>query len=183
MNKRLFSIFFLLLTIPFFAVFSAENGNPPIYEGQPAPTFSLLNLQGERIFIRDYCGDLRQRWKNPHTYPVVLNFYTTFCRPCGVEIQQLHQLANKYGTQAKFFLIAVGEPEEKVKNHADSLHYTLPILIDRYQVVSALFGDPQIVPKLVLIDPDGIIRFFKTGYDESNIDKLDELLKEMTDNN
>jgi thiol-disulfide isomerase/thioredoxin len=139
-----------------------------------------MYLNGERMFLRDYCGELRFTPNSPHKYPVVLSFFSTTCQPCKVEIKELHLLAEKFHEKVKFFLIAVGEEKDPVYAHITAQKYTIPVLLDQYLIVSGKYGDAQVVPKLVLVDMEGKIRLFKMGYEPKNIKELEELLEQLT---
>ncbi|MBC8277162.1 MAG: TlpA family protein disulfide reductase [FCB group bacterium] len=145
--------------------------------GTLAPTFSLLTVDGERVYLRDYCGELRQPWKEREKCPVILSFWNSTCQPCKDEIRELHRIAEEYGDKVKILLIAAGEDRETVRNCVTERGYTLETLVDQYLIVSGKYGNPQVVPKLALIDCEGIIRYFKKGYEEKNIKELEELIR------
>ncbi|NQS97536.1 MAG: TlpA family protein disulfide reductase [candidate division Zixibacteria bacterium] len=176
MNNKIAYIiqFILLFHITLSCAYSDEFEAPGI--GGSAPTFSLMTVDGERVYLRDYCGNIRHNWQNKEKFPVVLSFFSTTCRPCQVEIKHLHRLAEKYQGTVKFFLIAVGEPIDKVQTYVEERQYTIPVLLDQYLVVSELYGNPQAVPKLVLMDSEGVVRLFKVGYEAETINRLDALL-------
>ena len=179
MNTKSLFIIILLFLLPLSRTICEES--PPPKVGDDAPTFSLLSLDGDRIYLRDYCGEkIRQAWRNQGKFPVVLSFFSTTCKPCVEEIGQLHNLADKFRERAKFFLIAVGEPAQKVRTFVKKRNYSIPVLIDQYLVVSEKYGDPQQVPKLVLMDAEGVIRLFKIGYEEETMIRLELILYEIT---
>ena len=165
------------LVISLGAASAADHPDPEI--GIQAPTFSLMTPDGERIYLRDYCGELRQPWKKRSKGPVILSFFNSTCKPCVDEIKELHRIAENYGDKVKIFLIAAGEDKQKVKQCIDERGYKLTTLVDQYLIVSAKYGNPQVVPKLVLIDGEGIVRYFKNGYEEKNITELEKMIEEM----
>lgn len=159
--------------------FGGEEWKDPVV-GSDAPTFSLMTPTGERIYLRDYCGvELRQPWKSNVKYPVVISFFSSICEPCKNEIAELHKLNEKYGEKVKFLLVNVGESNQEVKKCLDERGYTLPTLIDQYLVVSKMYGNPQVVPKLAVVDKEGKLAFFVKGYEAENMEKLEKLLEKL----
>ena len=82
----------------------------------------------------------------------------------------------------KFFLIDVGEKFEKVSPFVKKNGYTLPVLLDQYQVTKEKYG-ANTLPRLVVLDKNGIVRQYKKGFDnaasfENDMTKLLEKLTE-----
>ena len=178
MKKLPYILILILSPIIFSGADPAPSTDYPDPEiGAPAPTFSLLNADGKRIYLRDYCGDLRQPWKQREKCAVILSFWNSTCQPCKEEIIALHRLAEEYGDKVKILLIAAGEDRETVRNCVTERGYTLETLVDQYLIVSQKYGNPQVVPKLVVIDCEGIIRYFKKGYEEKNIVELEGMIE------
>jgi len=64
----------ILLSILSAHVFAQTKENP-LKMGDPAPVFSLPDLQNNYIFLRDYSGEkLRKPWKNKTKYVEVYDF-------------------------------------------------------------------------------------------------------------
>jgi thiol-disulfide isomerase/thioredoxin len=53
--------------------------------GKPAPSFTLVDLDGKKVSLADYKG-----------HAVVLNFWATYCGPCKLEMPWFQDLQNKY---------------------------------------------------------------------------------------
>lgn len=177
-NLLTFSIVLLVFIILSFPVFCEETEG--LNPGDPAPKFVLPQIGGERVFLSDMCGEkLRQPWKNTVKYPVVISFFSSTCEPCKVEIPILEEIAKGYTDKVKFFLIGVGEPEEAVKACVEERGYSLPVLVDQFMMASKNYGDARKVPKLALIDKEGVVRMFHEGYKEENMEELKKLLGEV----
>ena len=180
--KNILRTSLVILFIPVCILSAFASDTPILKPGDPAPKFVLPELGGDRVFLSDMCGEkLRQPWKNTIKYPVVISFFSSTCEPCKIEIPLLQQIAESYpDSVVKFFLICVGEEEAKVKAFVEKQGYTLPVLNDQFMLASKNYGDARKVPKLALIDKEGIIRMFCEGYCEENMEELKGLLKKVT---
>jgi len=136
--------------------------------GSKAPGFTLPDLNNNYVFLRDFCGEkLRKPWKNKIKHAVVISFFATWCVPCQKEIPHLMKVQDKFKDQpVKFFLIDVGEKFEKVSPFVKKNGYTIPVLLDQYQVTKEKYG-AHTLPRLVVLDKNGFVRLYKTGFDES----------------
>lgn len=166
-NKGLFVILFSAFYIAFFQnAFGQEKKNNLLLPGSQAPTFTLPGADNNYVFLRDICGEkLRKPWKNKIKHVVVLSFFATWCVPCQKEIPRLMELQKRFSAEnIKFFLIAVGEKKEKALSFARRKNYSLPLLFDQYQVVAKKYRVNSL-PRLVIIDKNGIIRRYAIGFE------------------
>jgi thiol-disulfide isomerase/thioredoxin len=106
-----------------------------------------------------------------------------WCKPCIAEIPHLQRLQQKYtDTAVKFFLINVGEQKEKIEKFLNSNNISVQILMDKYKKISEKY-DALTLPRLVVIDKNGIIQMEKRGFKdgkkfESDLDQiLNRLIK------
>jgi thiol-disulfide isomerase/thioredoxin len=164
---------FLLITIfvlsSFINGFSQEQSNNKALDlkaGDEAPAFYLKDLQGKDVFLRNFCGEkLRQPWKNKTKYAVILSFFASWCEPCKREVPILEEVAEKYkDKKLKIFLVNVGEKKDVVKPFVEKQGYSLPVLLDVYKVVSEKKYNIKSLPRLIIIDPNGVIRLVKRGF-------------------
>lgn len=117
------------------------------YPGQQAPDFSLTDLDGKPIRLRD----LRGR-------PVILHFWATWCPVCRQETPTLQAVNQRYRSRGIAWLgINLRERPERVQEFARSFGLAFPILIDidgsvagRYQVTG--------IPTTLFLDPSGVVR-------------------------
>jgi thiol-disulfide isomerase/thioredoxin len=155
-----------------------QAGDTVITSGQQAPTFSLPDIDQNYISLRDFCGDkLRKPWKNKTKHVVVISFFATWCKPCIAEIPHLEKIQDEFGGQpVKFFLVNVGEEREKVVSFLEKKDINLKILLDRYQKTAGKY-DALTLPRLVVIDKQGIIRKEQKGFTDP--EKFKSELKEI----
>jgi thiol-disulfide isomerase/thioredoxin len=141
-----------------------------ISPGDEAPTFSLPDVNQKYFYLRDFCGEkLRKPWKNKTKHVVVISFFATWCKPCIAEIPHLEKIQEDFTDQpVKFFLVNVGEERTKVLSFQKKKKVNLKILLDRYQKTAGKY-DALTLPRLVVIDKQGIIRKEQKGFTDPEI--------------
>lgn len=111
--------------------------------------FSLSSLDGKTIRLSDLKGK-----------PVVLNFFTTWCPACKVELPELIKFQSKYGKDLSFFSINYTTYElgkiEKIKKFAKENQINFPILLDSTGEVGKKF-EVITIPTTFFIDKNGYI--------------------------
>jgi peroxiredoxin len=120
--------------------------------GQSAPGFTLSDSRGIPVRLADCKGRA-----------VLLNFWSTSCGACRIEIPWLIEFRNKYKT-SELMIIGVALDEDGWKSvkpflKAKNINYPVVIgtddLSDRYRV--------DAIPLTVLIDRQGKIAFSHVG--------------------
>ncbi|MBI4553579.1 MAG: TlpA family protein disulfide reductase [Candidatus Latescibacteria bacterium] len=165
-----------------------KNGQNQLKVGDQAPTFVLKALNGETVFLRDYCGkELRPFHKTK--YVVILSFFASWCVPCRTEIPILQQFYETFKDEPlKVFLVNYTPSEQDLVTHqpiSDSKRrlevvrefvkeqgYTLPVLLDEFGTAARNFKvaddrDRARLPHLFVIDRDGYLRLINTGFSGS----------------
>jgi len=135
-----------------------------------AANFSLIDLNGNSFSLSDFKGKV-----------VVIDFMATWCGPCREEMPHYGVIWGKY--QGKMVLMSIDidprESEETLGTFAQEFPYATWIwardtanLGQVYQVTA--------IPKTVIIDQDGYIRFVHVGVTDSStfIQEIDQLLSE-----
>lgn len=153
----------LLLTVLMTSFLPAGTADPGLC-GQPAPIVVLKTLDGKDFYLRDYCGKIRGPRHRQERDVVILSFFTSWCKGCKLEIPVLQQLASEMaGLPVKFYLVNVGQPRDTVENYVFQNVTTLPVLMDQYEVASKKYKVKEL-PTLVMIDKDGILKEYHTGF-------------------
>lgn len=153
---------FLILMFTTWLSSAGEAGSG--LRGQPAPMLILKDMNGADFYLRDYCGLPRGPRTRQEREALVLSFFTSWCKGCKVEIPVLQQLASEFsGQPVKFFLVNVGEPADTVESFVFNNVVTLPVLLDQYEVASRKYKVKEL-PTLVMIDREGIIKEYHTGF-------------------
>lgn len=158
------------------AVGAAEDLRP----GDPAPAFVAKTYDDADFYLRDYCGEPRGKRYRQERNILVLSFFATWCKPCKEEIPVLQELSTKYkGEGVLFYLVNKGEGRDTVGDFLYERVVTLPVLMDRYEVLAKKYCVREL-PTLVVIGKDGRLAEYHTGYHESYqralAFKLDSLL-------
>jgi thiol-disulfide isomerase/thioredoxin len=138
---------------------------PSPFVGAPAPNFELQTLSGSQISLSDLKGKV-----------VLLNFWATWCVPCRQEMPLLQDRAISYPSRLVVLGINYDEPANLVQDYVTSLKISFPILMDPGSKVQALYR-VRGYPTTVIVDGQGIIRFFHIGELSDTI--LDDYLKQL----
>lgn len=134
-------------------------------KGQPAPDFTLENLDGEPVALEDLRGKV-----------VLLNFWATWCGPCRVEMPALESRHQKYPVQLAVVGIDFDEPKENVAAFVEEFGLTFPILLDPGAVVQDAYRIRG-YPTSVFLDQDGTVQIVHIGI--MTEDQLDDYLQEL----
>lgn len=155
---------------------AAKKDKPTV--GEPAPAFRLPLLNKAASGVSDfslnrYVGqDATEKKK-----AMLLSFGASYCGPCKKELPALQALETKYKPRGLVTALVVidDEPsgiEEMRKLVVDERRVAFPVLSDRFKVLANRYG-ADVLPKLVLIDELGQVRWHHTGY-EANTMRLVE---------
>lgn len=133
--------------------------------GPKAPDFTLPTLDGKNVSLSDYTG------KNV----VLIDFWSTTCDPCLVEMPHLVEMYEKYKAQGFVILaISLDGPESRtdVTTTVHQKKMSFPVLLDEETTVVARYNPKRELPFSVLIDKNGTIVRKMGGYtpgDEAKI--------------
>lgn len=112
--------------------------------GKPAPDFTLKNLAGKDISLKDHQGAV-----------VVLDFWATWCGPCRASLPGLNKVYNDLkGKGLVVYAVDLEEPKDKVQATATELKLDIPVLLDEKSEVSKQYG-VSAIPHTVIIGKDG----------------------------
>jgi thiol-disulfide isomerase/thioredoxin len=127
--------------------------------GSTAPTFFLPALDGSRFFLSEQIAPKGHK-------TVLLNFYTTWCKPCQKELPLLDSLVKRYPSDSLIMvLVDVGEKRDTVLKYFDSARYKCTVLLDQFNTVAEKYGVKSF-PTLVVIDGSGKVRYIGNGFDQ-----------------
>lgn len=139
-------------------------------EGVLAPDFSLVDVEENGFRLIDFRGKV-----------VVLDFMATLCLECRDEMPHLGDIWEKEDYRDRVVLVSIDidptESAETLRSFAQDFPYATWIwardtanLAQAYKVVK--------VPKIVIIDTDGFIRFTHDGLTGASvlISEIDQLL-------
>ncbi|MCL4395267.1 MAG: redoxin domain-containing protein, partial [Chloroflexi bacterium] len=133
--------------------FGAELGQVPAPRiGFPAPDFILTSVDDAATRLSDFKGRA-----------VFLNFFASWCPPCRAEMPDILATYEEYKAEGAVVLAVDLQEEQKiVRDYAEAVGLTFPIVLDRSGRVSALYRITAI-PTSFFIDKDGVVRDMQIG--------------------
>lgn len=163
----------LLLGLPCLALTGCAEKPQPEHPlvGKSLPEFSLTRLSGDAFMYRP-----REQ------YPLVLNFWATWCAPCRAEmggLERVHQALAPKGLE--LIGISLDEDINLVREYLLQEKISFPIYRDPNSVTSRrILGKAFGLPTTVLVGRDGVVRKVVRGerrWDESpELDGIQALL-------
>jgi peroxiredoxin len=158
MNKivKVFIFVLILLTL-------TSCGPNLISIGERAPNFTLRNLEGEEVSLKDNRGKA-----------VLLNFWGAWCPPCTIEMPDIINRSERYKDELVVMAVNYGDSLNTVIDFTEEIGMPFSPLLD-------LTGDVQDLyiidgyPTSIFIDKDGVIQMVHIGYLYADV--LDEYLE------
>ncbi len=142
----------------------ADGGDHSVLVGQPAPDFSLEDLDGNLVKLADLKGSV-----------VVLDFWATWCGPCRAAMPALNAIYERHKAAGlKVYVVNQQEPKDKVARFIDGAKLTMPALLDLKGSVGRQYHVSGL-PTTVIIGPDGTVKHVHVGFGGS----LDELERQV----
>jgi cytochrome c biogenesis protein CcmG/thiol:disulfide interchange protein DsbE len=134
--------------------------------GRSAPQFSLQNLDGRTVSLKDYGSKV-----------IVVDFWATWCGPCRMEIPQLNQLYLNNRTKGLEIIgISMDDETDVVKQFLLKTRVDYPVVMGNDGVAND-FGGVEGLPTKFIIDRNGNVVRKLVGYQASELEKtIRELL-------
>jgi len=120
----------------------------------PAPAFSLLDLDGKRVELAQFKGQV-----------LVIDFWATWCPPCREAIPELIAMKKKYGPRG-FDIVGISmdeNPARVVPPFIEQYGINYPVVMADAQVPSD-FGGIYGLPTTFIVDRNGNIAQRYIGY-------------------
>jgi cytochrome c biogenesis protein CcmG/thiol:disulfide interchange protein DsbE len=136
-----------------------------------APDFKLKSVDGETFVLKELLAK----------GPVLINFWTTWCKPCQKELPEMDKLYNKYKEQGYTF-ISIAEDDQrtqaKVRPTVRQRKYSFPVLLDPDHAVGNLYA-VRSYPTSYLVSSDGTVVSTSIGYRKGDEKKIEEQIVEL----
>lgn len=135
------------LVIPFLAACGTGS-----LVGKPFPDFQLTDIDGKPVRRADYAG-----------YPLVVNFWATWCRPCREEMPDLERTYQRHAAAGLRILgISVDTEPHPVREFRLRIPVGFPLVLDAQQLLAREVGVSSF-PTTFLIGRNGAVREVVTG--------------------
>ncbi len=136
---------------------------------EEATNFYMFDKDGQKVNLSEYIGK-----------SIIINFWTSWCSPCQVELPAFEKMYQKYGDKINFMMINLTADSRESKEKADELvsdnEYSFIVYYDLDGNGASNYNISSI-PVTIFIDKDGYIRKKYIGaINESMLDKLIEAL-------
>jgi len=140
-----------LLGIVGWALIRAQEG--PVSPGKLAPEFELTSFNGEVISSADLDGKV-----------VVLNFWSSWCKPCESEAADLETAWRQYQSRGDIVFLGVDyvDTEPEANMYLEKFDITYPNGPDLRTSISQAFRIRG-VPETYIIGKDGILAHAQIG--------------------
>ena len=151
MKTIILSLCFLLL---FVSISFALNIN------DPAPAISLRDSNGDFFYLSDYVGS----GKKENCKGIIINFFSSTCKPCKNELPVLNSLVDEFEKkEIKVVIIGHKENFDKFMEMFEGLKVDKPIILsDPYGKTGDKYGVYGL-PITVFIGADGKVKFIIKG--------------------
>ncbi len=127
----------------------SEGTEPPKV---PAQDFTVYDADGKAVKLSDFRGK-----------PVVLNFWSSNCGPCKIEMPHFQDAFDAHGEEIHFLMVNMTDGSWDTKQSADSFiesnGYTFPVYYDSDMSAAIAYGI-RALPTTFFIDSEG----YAVGY-------------------
>lgn len=155
-----------------------DTGNPtgePISNRETAPDFTYTSLEGDQHTLTNYVGDV-----------VYIFFYGAGCPHCRqngpVTEDDIHQV---FKDNSNFVALGLDTWNSNASSNDDFKNITgitYPLLLNARQSLIDYYGNTSSYDRSVVIDPDGKIAYKGTGFVNTDVDRVKEVIEEELDN-
>jgi peroxiredoxin len=142
---------------------------PPVELDQPAPELTLYDLDGNKVSLSDFRGQV-----------VLLNNWATWCPPCRQEMPEFQAYyENHKSTGFQILAVEAGQPEDDVRAFVEQQGLEFRILLDPGNLSQRTFQQSTL-PNSFVIDRQGQLKLAWIGaINRSTLEKyLTPLLEE-----
>lgn len=147
MKKRMWIAFLVVVTLGLAIQAFAESAGPVV--GSNAPQFSLKNLAGNNVGLRQVVGENKV---------TLVNFWATWCPPCRKEIPELNKIYSNYRNKSVEILgVNLQEDAQTLASFVANNEMKFPVLLD----IDGKIGEKYrvyYIPTTFVLDRKGKIR-------------------------
>ena len=164
----------MILTIGAALGFAFANTNSDQdSEGKNIPAVTIKDVEGNAFNTGDLSNDGK---------PIVISFWATWCKPCKLELNTIHEVYPDWQDETGVKLVAVSIDEERTKNmvkpYINSAGWDYEVLMDVNGDFKRAMGVNN-VPHTFLVDKNGKIVYSHSGFVPGDEDILLEHIEEL----
>ena len=129
-----------------------------VHVADPAPDFTLTDTDGVEFSMTGVKGRV-----------ALLVFFGTWCGACARELSEIEKVWNDYGDSDRFCTLAIGRKESmsSVRDFCAKHRFSFPMAPDDTGEVFSLFATEEgVIPRTIVISPDGVVVYAKAGFYE-----------------
>ena len=141
----LVAVFALVFMISASNAFAAKG----VMKGSEFTTINVTNMQNEGFQL------------GHQGYPMVINFWATWCPPCRGEMPELQKFGER-NPGVELYLVSLQESPETIRGFLKSNGLNLKPVIDPTGAAAELYRVTAI-PTTIVVNEDGIIIYRKVG--------------------
>jgi cytochrome c biogenesis protein CcmG/thiol:disulfide interchange protein DsbE len=128
------------------------DGTPAPMTGAPAPDFTLMNISGTEVSLKDLKGK-----------PVLINYWATWCVPCKDEMPAIEAAYQEHkDTGLTVLAVDADEGLTEVTSFVTSLDISFEVLMDPGSTVNELYR-VRAYPTSFFVGRDGTIMAMQIG--------------------
>lgn len=140
----------------------SDDAVNPLKMGDPAPIFTVQDLQGEVVKLDTYQGR-----------PVVIRFFLPDCKYCRADTAVFNEYYQKYRDKGLGVIYVNTSPTpDDVQQFVSDLAIAFPVVLDTERKIADQYRI-QVVPQTVVLDPEHkIIGAILGGVSKEQLDSL-----------
>jgi peroxiredoxin len=139
-----------------------------VVEPYPAPLFATETAQGRKIKMGDFKGKL-----------VILNFWTTWCPPCRLEMPSMERLYRDFkGDGLEIVAANFMESKDSINSFVNENGFTFKVLLDRDGDIAQKYG-VHALPVTFVIGRDGKVLAKSFGYKDWYSEETQKLVASL----
>ena len=137
-------------------------------ENKMAPNFKAFDINGKEVLLENF-----------HGYFVIVNFWASWCSPCIKEFPAIKEIRSGF-SEEKLKMIFITLDNDTVKFSKAIERHSIDFGIHLFSTIELvnLFG-AQTIPKVILIDPKGMIIYNNQNEVDNNLLLLYNLLEKQ----
>lgn len=146
------ALLLLQLCLSSLVLYGCGDATEVASKNKPAPDFTVQLFEGGSFSLSDHKGK-----------PVFINFYASWCVPCGGEVGDLEKVYRTYTKEEVAFIgVAIQDTETKARNFVAKHKLTYPTSIDKTGQIRKAYG-VYAMPVSFFVDKNGIVSRIHAG--------------------